>query len=123
MHRSLPAAIAAFLAALAFAAASAASPPASGKVDATAPATAGSQHLPNATQTGAACPIGLACRFAPAAYQQNSADPGDYGNYDLATRPDDGLAVRYVVIHDTEVEYDPTIALFQNTLADGRATH
>jgi N-acetyl-anhydromuramyl-L-alanine amidase AmpD len=37
--------------------------------------------------------------------------------YDLATRPDDGLAVRYVVIHDTEVEYDTTVALFQNPLA------
>ena len=55
--------------------------------------------------------------FAPAAYEQNSADPGDYGNYDLANRPDDGLAVRYVVIHDTEVGYDETVALFQNPLA------
>jgi N-acetyl-anhydromuramyl-L-alanine amidase AmpD len=118
MHRSFSAAIAAFLAALVLAAAaSAASPPASGKVDAAAPSTAGSQHLRNASQTGAECPNGLACRVVPAAYQQNSADPGDYGNYDLATRPDDGLAVRYVVIHDTEVEYDPTIALFQNPLA------
>lgn len=118
MHRSLSAAIAAFLAALVLvAAASAASPPASGKVDAAAPSAAGSQHLRNASQTGAGCPNGLACRVVPAAYQQNSADPGDYGNYDLATRPDDGLAVRYVVVHDTEVEYDPTVALFQNPLA------
>jgi hypothetical protein len=65
----------------------------------------------------AECPGGLACRVVPAAYAQNSSDPGDYGNYDLASRPDDGLAVRYVVIHDTEVAYEPTIALFQNPLA------
>ncbi len=118
MHRSLPAAIAAFLAALVFAAAaSAAAPPASGKVDGATPAATGSQQLRSASQTGAECPNGLACRIIPAAYQQNSADPGDYGNYDLATRPDDGLAVRFVVIHDTEVAYDPTIALFQNPLA------
>jgi hypothetical protein len=118
MHRSLPAAIATSAAALVLAAAApAASPPASGKVDAASPAASGSQHLRNAGRTGAECPNGLACRVVPAAYQQNSADPGDYGNYDLATRPSDGLAIRYVVIHDTEYGYDPTIALFQNPLA------
>jgi N-acetyl-anhydromuramyl-L-alanine amidase AmpD len=79
--------------------------------------TAGSQHLRNAQQTGAECPNGLACRVVPAAYQQNSADAGDYGNYDLANRPADGLKVRFVVIHDTEVSYDGTIAIFQNPLA------
>ena len=62
----------------------------------------------------AECPNGLRCRFVPAAYAQNSADPGDYGNYDLANRPADGLNVRFVVIHDTEVDYDGTIAIFQN---------
>src|SRR4051812_17013575 len=70
-----------------------------------------------AKSSGAECPSGLHCNFAPAAYAQNSADPGDYGNYDLANRPADGLAVRYIVIHDTEVEYDPTVRLFQNPLA------
>jgi N-acetyl-anhydromuramyl-L-alanine amidase AmpD len=82
---------------------------------AAAPAALGPLH--NARTSGAECPNGLACRFVPAAYEQNSADPGDYGNYDLANRPADGLAVRYVVIHDTEVGYDDTIALFQNPLA------
>jgi len=53
----------------------------------------------------------------PAAYAQNSADPGDYGNYDLANRPADGLSIRFIVVHDTEVAYDPTIAEFQNPLA------
>ena len=51
----------------------------------------------------------------PAAYQQNSADPGDYGNYDLANRPDDGLAIRFVVVHDTEESFDDTIATFENS--------
>jgi N-acetyl-anhydromuramyl-L-alanine amidase AmpD len=111
-----------FAATLIAAAAAAAAPPNrdSGKGSAptgTAPAAAGSQHLRSARNTGAECPNGLACRFVPAAYQQNSADPGDYGNYDLANRPDDELAVRYIVIHDTEVDYDGTIAIFQNPLA------
>jgi hypothetical protein len=82
---------------------------------ATPPAAAAPSR--NSNQTGVECPNGLACAFIPAAYQQNSADPGDYGNYDLANRPADGLAVRYVVIHDTEVSYDGTLAIFQNPLA------
>jgi N-acetyl-anhydromuramyl-L-alanine amidase AmpD len=118
MHRSLAAAISALAAAFVLAAAAtAATPPASGKVDASTAAATGSQHLRNAKLTGAECPNGLACQIAPAAYQQNSSDPGDYGNYDLATRPSDGLAIRFVVIHDTEYGYQPTIDLFQNPLA------
>jgi N-acetyl-anhydromuramyl-L-alanine amidase AmpD len=65
---------------------------------------------------GVECPPGLDCRFIPAAYQQNSSDPGDYGNYDLATRPSDGLDVRFIVIHDSEVSYERTIQIFQNSL-------
>jgi hypothetical protein len=65
--------------------------------------------------SGAECPPGLHCRFLPAAYAQNSASAGDYGNYDLADRPADGLAIRYVVIHDTEEAYDPTLAEFQDS--------
>jgi N-acetyl-anhydromuramyl-L-alanine amidase AmpD len=63
------------------------------------------------------CPRSLSCELVSAAYQQNTADPGDYGNYDLANRPDDRLAVRYVVLHDTEVSYDATLAIFQNSLS------
>jgi N-acetyl-anhydromuramyl-L-alanine amidase AmpD len=70
-----------------------------------------------ANGSGAECPRGLHCNFVPAAYQQNSADPGDYGNYDLANRPADGLSVRFVVIHDTEESYDDTLATFENPLA------
>jgi N-acetyl-anhydromuramyl-L-alanine amidase AmpD len=65
----------------------------------------------------AECPPFLRCEFVPAAYQQNSSDPGDYGNYDLADRPADGLAVRFIVVHDTELDYESTVAEFQNPLA------
>jgi N-acetylmuramoyl-L-alanine amidase len=64
------------------------------------------------------CPQGLDCRFIPAAYHLNNPnDLGDYGNYDLARRPSDGLDIEYIVIHDTETSYNDAIALFQNPLA------
>ena len=68
-----------------------------------------------AKSTDAECPSSLHCNFVPAAYQQNSADPGDYGNYDLANRPADGLSIRFLVVHDTEVDYDGTLATFENS--------
>ena len=34
------------------------------------------------------CPSALHCTFVPAAYAQDSSDPGNYGNYDKAGRPD-----------------------------------
>jgi N-acetyl-anhydromuramyl-L-alanine amidase AmpD len=118
MYHRLVALIVAVLAASALAAAASATPPpASGKVDQPDGVVSASQHLRNTKLTDAECPNGIACRVDPAAYHQNSADPGDYGNFDLANRPADGLAIRYVVIHDTEVAYDPTIALFQNPRA------
>jgi hypothetical protein len=62
----------------------------------------------------ALCPPGLACRYVPAAYQENNPrNPQDYGNYDAAHRPRD-LAIRYVVIHDTEGSYNSAITSFQN---------
>ncbi len=73
-------------------------------------------HPGHATETGIECPPGLRCQFLPAAYAQNSS-PYDYGNYDLADRPADGLAIRYVVVHDTEELYDPTLAEFQDSHA------
>jgi N-acetyl-anhydromuramyl-L-alanine amidase AmpD len=61
------------------------------------------------------CPAGVTCEFIPAAYALN--DPNnlaDYGNYDLANRPADGLTVRYIVIHDTEGSYNGTLQVFQD---------
>jgi N-acetyl-anhydromuramyl-L-alanine amidase AmpD len=74
-------------------------------------------RLSQATPSGVECPPGLQCQFLPAAYSQNSSSPGDYGNYDLADRPADGLSIRYVVVHDTEEEYAPTLAEFQDSHA------
>jgi N-acetyl-anhydromuramyl-L-alanine amidase AmpD len=62
----------------------------------------------------AECPANLSCDYVPAAYAQDSADPSDYGNYDLADRPNQHLTVNYIVIHDTESSYDSTVAEFQN---------
>lgn len=93
-------------------------PPASGKtvVKPVAPGNSGQRISPPAL-TVPECPAWLACDVAPAAYAQNSSDPGDYGNFDLATRPSHGLGVDYVVIHDTESSYASTVAEFQNPFA------
>ena len=69
------------------------------------------------------CPSALHCAFVPAAYAQDSSDPGNYGNYDKAGRPDDmlnpagqtaSMKINYIIIHDTEGSYDSTISTFQN---------
>ncbi|HEY3505464.1 MAG TPA: N-acetylmuramoyl-L-alanine amidase [Actinocatenispora sp.] len=62
------------------------------------------------------CPRDAGCDFIPAAYAQNSADPGDYGNYDLADRPH-AMKIQYIVIHDNEGYYNGTISWFQNPQA------
>jgi N-acetyl-anhydromuramyl-L-alanine amidase AmpD len=61
------------------------------------------------------CPQGVPCDFIPAAYARNLPSPTSYGNYDLAIRPSDGLDIRYIVIHDTEVDYNTTLAIFTNS--------
>lgn len=66
------------------------------------------------TNNGAECPNDLNCRFVPAGYAQNSADPADYGNYDHANRPKD-MDIKYIVIHDTEGSYQSAIDHFQDT--------
>src|SRR5580765_3157153 len=110
-----------FAATLVFAGVAAAAPPNrdSGKGNSphAAAAAKGGGDAKAAKDSGAECPSGLHCDFVPAAYRQNSADPGDYGNYDLANRPDDGLNIRFVVVHDTEESYDDTLATFTNPLA------
>ena len=59
------------------------------------------------------CPAELGCLFIPAAYQLNSADPLDYGSYDFAARPDAGPGLHYIVIHNTEIDYNLTLRVFQ----------
>ncbi|XSG76610.1 N-acetylmuramoyl-L-alanine amidase [Herpetosiphon llansteffanensis] len=69
------------------------------------------------------CPATLDCEVVPAAYALNDPDDrGDYGNYDLANRPVDGLDYRYILIHDTEITYTQTINVFQNPLTKA-STH
>lgn len=51
------------------------------------------------------CPPTVTCTFVPAAA----------GNYQQANRPADGLAIRYIVIHDTESSYQQAITAFQSS--------
>jgi N-acetyl-anhydromuramyl-L-alanine amidase AmpD len=61
------------------------------------------------------CPRELRCNYVPAAYAPDSTtDVTDYGNYDLADRPNDHLTVNYIVVHDTEESYEDTLKGFQN---------
>ncbi|MGY3684570.1 N-acetylmuramoyl-L-alanine amidase [Streptomyces sp. TE33382] len=63
------------------------------------------------------CPRALGCDWVPAAYQQ-TGDPADketYGNYDTADRPHSNR-IKFIVLHDTEVDFDTTLKIFQNPL-------
>ena len=61
------------------------------------------------------CPTVLNCQYIPAAYALDPpyTDPYNYGDYDLANRPND-LKIYSIVIHDTEESYANTIATFTN---------
>lgn len=70
------------------------------------------------------CPPELDCRFVPAAYKVvNPADPLNYGNYDVAKRKSLGIAVRTIVIHDTEGSYGSAINTFQDPTRDASANY
>jgi hypothetical protein len=60
------------------------------------------------------CPTTLTCTFVPAAYAETGPTDADYGNYDLADRPEKGLGIDYIVIHDTEESYAGTVSGFQD---------
>jgi N-acetyl-anhydromuramyl-L-alanine amidase AmpD len=75
--------------------------------------TVQSLNLKQNKNTNVDCPMGLNCEYIPAAYKQFSNSPRDYGNYDLANRPKDGLDIRYIIIHDTEGSYTSAINTFQ----------
>lgn len=78
-------------------------------------ATAQPLHLHPTDGGNPECPVQVACNFVPAYYGQNTAsDPTDYGNYDIAFRGMTAPAVRYIVIHDTEENYNTTLRWFQN---------
>jgi hypothetical protein len=58
-------------------------------------------------------PKNLAVDWVPAPYEQLSADPGDYGNHDLARRPA-SPALNTIVIHDMEGYYAGSLKLVQD---------
>jgi hypothetical protein len=70
------------------------------------------QESPRRAQPQAKCPPELDCDYVPAAYAEVSG-PTDWGSYDLAKRPGDGLEIDRIVIHDTEASFDDTIDIFQ----------
>jgi N-acetyl-anhydromuramyl-L-alanine amidase AmpD len=74
--------------------------------------TAKNIPLRNVKFTNTDCPNGLECTYIPAAYKQFSSSRTDYGNYDIANRPQDGLDIRYIVIHDTEGSLQSAISTF-----------
>ncbi|MET3697142.1 N-acetylmuramoyl-L-alanine amidase [Bacillus oleivorans] len=76
--------------------------------------TADNIPLRNAKFTGADCPNGLECSFIPARYEQFSSTSTDYGNYDIANRPYDGLEIRYIIIHNIEGSAQSAINHFRN---------
>jgi N-acetyl-anhydromuramyl-L-alanine amidase AmpD len=77
-----------------------------------------------AATTPVDCPATISCTWVPAAYAQDDPnDPGNYGDYDTASRPNTmptptgqtaPMKIGYIVIHDTEGSYDSTISTFQN---------
>ena len=81
-----------------------------------APATrqlAGAGFTTRAADANTDCPQVLDCEWIPAPYEQYGLTPGEYGNHDLANRPND-LSIDYIVIHDTEATYDTTLDLVQD---------
>ncbi|MCP2264737.1 N-acetyl-anhydromuramyl-L-alanine amidase AmpD [Promicromonospora thailandica] len=65
------------------------------------------------------CPAELGCEWLPAPYQKGSPDlpdgTGDYGNHDQADRTGEGgPSLDYILIHDTETAYQPSVNLVQD---------
>jgi hypothetical protein len=61
----------------------------------------------------AECPADLGCEWIPAPYEQYGPGSADYGNHDLGNRPTT-QKIDYIIIHDTEGYYDPTLDLVRD---------
>ncbi|MDX3665628.1 N-acetylmuramoyl-L-alanine amidase [Streptomyces europaeiscabiei] len=57
------------------------------------------------------CPATVSCEWIPAPYEEFGDN--DYGNHDLADRPN-SQPIRYIVVHDTEGYWDTTLELVQD---------
>ncbi|MER7909747.1 N-acetylmuramoyl-L-alanine amidase [Streptomyces sp. NPDC096068] len=62
------------------------------------------------------CPSGLNCDFVPV-----RTDPGGARNYTLGDRPNQGLDIRQIVIHDTEGPYQGSLDALTNPKGAGSA--
>ncbi len=65
------------------------------------------------------CPKHLGCEWLPAPYEKTDPDEpddtGSYGNHDQADRTGaGGPSIDYIVIHDTETAYEPSVQLVQD---------
>jgi hypothetical protein len=60
---------------------------------------------------GTECPRSVSCEWVPAPYEEFGDH--DYGNHDLADRPD-AQSIKYIVIHDTEGQWDGVLNLIQD---------
>jgi hypothetical protein len=70
------------------------------------------------------CPPVLACRYVPAAHRAvNPANPDNFGNYDAVQRKKLGIAIRSIVIHDTEGSYASAISTFQDPAREASANY
>ncbi|MFJ9038738.1 N-acetylmuramoyl-L-alanine amidase [Streptomyces sp. NPDC102406] len=67
--------------------------------------------LRKADTSGTECPRTVSCEWIPAPYEEFG--DGDYGNHDLADRPND-QSIDYIVIHDTEATWEQTLKLVQD---------
>ncbi|PJN10470.1 N-acetylmuramoyl-L-alanine amidase [Streptomyces sp. CB01635] len=70
-----------------------------------------SMGLRKSDESGTECPATVSCEWIPAPYEEFG--DGDYGNHDLADRPND-QSIDYIVIHDTEATWDTTLQLVQD---------
>ncbi|MFI9650715.1 N-acetylmuramoyl-L-alanine amidase [Streptomyces sp. NPDC052040] len=67
--------------------------------------------LRTADADGTECPKRVSCEWIPAPYAQFGDN--DYGNHDLGDRPA-SQRIRYIVVHDTEGQWDGVINLVQD---------
>ncbi|WP_372351639.1 N-acetylmuramoyl-L-alanine amidase [Streptomyces sp. KL116D] len=67
--------------------------------------------LRKANASDTECPKTVSCEWIPAPYEEFG--DGDYGNHDLADRPND-QSIDYIVIHDTEATWEETLKLVQD---------
>ncbi|HEX6500956.1 MAG TPA: peptidoglycan recognition family protein [Micromonosporaceae bacterium] len=86
-------------------------PPTPGEPDRAQLAALGLKWLPKPDKLE--CPNDVSCEWLPAPYQQLSADPGNYGNFDLSDR-NHNQKIEYIVIHDTEASWATTLKLVQD---------